>query len=445
MRNEMRMEKASFYTVRELAESDRIPDLYQVTKHLVFSSPATLAYNSPGAEGYGVKRAGLSIPQSVMLIVSPGCCGRNTSQISSMPRYRDRFFYLQMDETDLITGRHLKKIPGAVAEIVDFLKDKPKLVMICATCADALLGTDWERVCRKAEEESGVKVRPCYMYALTREGLRPPMVHVRQSLYSLLEERGKDKTAVNLLGFFSPVSEDWELFRYLKSALVQSIRQLSTCESYDEFLRMAEANFNIVLNQECRPAADDLAARLKIPYIELQRFYEPDRIHRQYGAFSKAADIVVEDEEDYHQARKALDTFTAANRDLHVSIGECVNADPFELALTLASRGLSVDEIFAPVNELSRWYLKKLSLISPDTRVFCSQSPSMLLYEEPEKEIDLAIGKDAAYYHPRAAHVFWNSDVQPFGYAAVRALVREIAQAVGSTMKSAVEEITVQA
>ena len=43
---------------------------------------------------------------------------------------------------------------------------------------DALLGTDMERVCHKAEEYAGVPVRPCYMYALTREGRKPPMVHV---------------------------------------------------------------------------------------------------------------------------------------------------------------------------------------------------------------------------------------------------------------------------
>ena len=119
--------QASCYTAGALAKEKKIPELYQVTKHLVFSSPATLAYNSPGAEGFGVKRAGLSIPESVMLIVSPGCCGRNTSQISDMPQYQNRFFYLQMDETDLVTGRHLKRIPQAVCEIAASLEKKPKL------------------------------------------------------------------------------------------------------------------------------------------------------------------------------------------------------------------------------------------------------------------------------------------------------------------------------
>ena len=52
------------------------------------------------------------------------------------------------------------------------LDKKPSVVMVCITCVDALLGTDMERVCRKAEEKAGLPVRPCYMYALTREGTK---------------------------------------------------------------------------------------------------------------------------------------------------------------------------------------------------------------------------------------------------------------------------------
>ena len=110
-----------------------------------------------------------------MLIVSPGCCGRNTAEITKIKGYEERFFYLEISETDLVTGRHLKVIPQAVAEIVESCRVQPSLVMICITCVDALLGTDMERVARKAETLVQIPVRPCYMYALTREGRRPPM------------------------------------------------------------------------------------------------------------------------------------------------------------------------------------------------------------------------------------------------------------------------------
>ena len=114
------MSRAYYCTVKELNElgKENIPDQFKSNMHLIYSSPATLAFNSPGAEGFGVKRAGLAIPDSIMLIVAPGCCGRNTSLISSMREYDNRFFYLMMDETDIVTGRHLKKIPKAVEETI---------------------------------------------------------------------------------------------------------------------------------------------------------------------------------------------------------------------------------------------------------------------------------------------------------------------------------------
>ena len=140
------MAKEAYYcTVKELNKlgRDAIPAQLRSNTHLIYSSPATLAFNSP--------RAGLAVPDSIMLIVAPGCCGRNTSLISSMREYDNRFFYLMMDETDIVTGRHLKKIPKAVEEICNCCEKRPSVVMICITCVDALLGTDMERVCRKPD------------------------------------------------------------------------------------------------------------------------------------------------------------------------------------------------------------------------------------------------------------------------------------------------------
>ncbi len=104
---------ARSFTAAELVQRgiENLPDELVSGRHLIYSSPATLAFNSPGAEGFGVKRAGLAIPGSVMLVVAPGCCGRNTSLISEIPGYEGRFFYLTMDETDIVTGRHLSRIP----------------------------------------------------------------------------------------------------------------------------------------------------------------------------------------------------------------------------------------------------------------------------------------------------------------------------------------------
>ena len=418
------MQEAYYCTVGELAQlgKDAIPPQLISNTHLIYSSPATLAFNSPGAEGFGVKRAGLAVPGSIMLIVAPGCCGRNTSMISSMREYHDRFFYLMMDETDIVTGRHLKKIPKAVKEICESVEKEPSVVMICITCVDALLGTDMERICRKATEEVGLPVRPCYMYALTREGRKPPMVHVRQSLYSLLEPKKKKGNVVNLLGFFSPLVDDCELYDLLRQAGVKTIHEISRCQDYDEYLTMAEANFNVVLHPEARFAAEDFHDRLKIPFIELTRLYQIDKIASQYRAFGAAIGAEFDDEKPRAQAQAAVDQFRENHPDASFAIGECMNGDSFELSLALVRYGFAVKEIYGTLTAENFIYLKQLAKLSPDTKVFSNLEPTMLYYDAADCGVNLTIGKDAGYYHPECPNVVWNQDRQPYGYAGVRRL-----------------------
>ena len=442
------MKKAYFCTAEELEQrgKDNLPKQFQSGEHLIYSSPATLAFNSPGAEGFGVKRAGLAVPGSIMLIVAPGCCGRNTSMISSMKEYNNRFFYLCMDETDIVTGRHLKKIPKAVASICESLEKKPSVVMICITCVDALLGTDMERVCRKAEEKAGLPVRPCYMYALTREGRKPPMVHVRQSLYSLLEPGRKKGNVVNLLGYFSPLVDDCELYTLLQEAGVKTIHEISRCEDFEEYKKMSEANFNLVLHPEARFAAEDFHGRLKIPFIELRRLYQIDKIGSQYQAFGAALGIEFHAEEQKKQAQEAIESFRKVCPDPVFAVGECANADPFELSLALVKYGFKVAEIYGTITGENFIYIRQLKKLSQQTKIFSNMEPTMLYYDPSESGVTLTIGKDACYYHPNTKGIHWNEERQPFGYAGVRRLFEALKQAVteqteGNVLQKQVEVI----
>ena len=415
---------AYYCTVEELQKRGRddIPEQFRSNTHLIYSSPATLAFNSPGAEGFGVKRAGLAIPDSIMLIVAPGCCGRNTSMISSMPQYEDRFFYLTMDETDIVTGRHLKKIPKAVEEICNCCEKRPSVVMICITCVDALLGTDMERVCRKAEEKVDIPVRPCYMYALTREGRKPPMVHVRQSLYSLLEPQKKKGNVVNLLGFFSPLVDDCEIYELLHQAGVKTIHEISRCKDYEEYQTMSQANFNLVLHPEARFAAEDFHDRLKIPFIELRRLYQTDKIENQYRALGQVLGVSFDQEVYKKAAEEAVERFREVCPDASFAVGECMNGDSFELALALVRYGFRVPEIYGTITAENFVYIRHLAALSPETKIFSNMEPTMLYYDPEKSGVNMTIGKDAGYYHPDQPNVIWNQDRQPYGYAGVTRL-----------------------
>lgn len=419
-----------YITAKELAEREKnnIPDELQSSKHLIYSSPATLAFNSPGAQGFGVKRAGLAIPGSVMLLVAPGCCGRNTMMLNELG-YAERFFYMLMDDTDIVTGRHLNKISKAVMEVVESLEEKPTAVMICITCVDALLGTDMERVCRKATEASGVPVFPCYMYALTREGRVPPMVSVRKTVYELLKKRKKKPAVVNLLGEFAPYADDIELYEILKNIGIRKVNEISRCKDFEEYLSMAEANFNLVLNPESRLAADDFQKRLGIPGIELTRLYQLDKIRRQYQLLGGALGISIDDEKWYEEARLAVEAVQKNHPNTVFAVGEWVNADAFELSLALLRYGFGVSEIYGTVTNENFVYIKKIAMLSPETKIFTNLSPTMLNYDCSESEATVTIGKDAGYYHPDAANIPWNEENKPFGYRGLKNLFLKIDQA----------------
>lgn len=415
-------------TVQDLVRrgKDRIPEELLSSEHLIYNSPAALAFNSPGAQGFGVKRAGLSIPGSIMLLIGPGCCGRNTTILGEQGGYQDRFYFYILDETDIVTGRHLQKIPQAVAEIVESRREKPSVVKLCMTCVDALLGTDMERVSRNAASVCGVPVVPCYMYALTREGRKPPMVDVRRALCSLLEKQPRHRRTVNLLGFFSPLQEDCELYPILRQMGLVRIQELSRCRNFDEYLAMSQANFNLILHPESWLAAQDMEKRLGIPSITLTRLYQVSQIHRQYMALSRALGSPIDDETWLEQARQAVDAIRTRFSGVTVAIGGMQNGNAYEMALALTRYGFIVREIYASLSPDDFVYLRHLAQWSPDTEVYSNLSPTMLYYEGASHPVDLTIGKDAAWYHGTAAHVNWDDDIQPFGYAGVLSLLRRI-------------------
>lgn len=425
-------------TVQELARrieehgAGGIPPELRTDAHLICNTPAAIDFNSPGAQGFGVKRAGLSVPGSIMLLVSPGCCGRNTAALSGSGHYGERFAYLALDEADIVTGSHLQRIPEAVRAFVASRRERPSVVMVCLTCADALLGTDMERVCRKAEAAAGVPVRPCYMYALTRESQCPPMQAVRETIYGLLQPRQKWARQANLLGFFTPVARDSELFSLLGQAGIRRAAELARCQTYEEFTSLAAANFNLVLSDEAMGAALALEKRLGIPAIRLRRLYETAKIAKQYQALAHILGIAPEDftaAEAREHAEQAADAFCQQyGRGAVLAIGSRLNANPFELALALVRRGLAVREILAVPSAADAFYLRKLAKCSPNTRIYSLLEPTMLCYRE-DRAVTLTLGADACLCHPHAKHVTWNDEEQPFGYQAVRTLFERMAAA----------------
>ena len=139
------------------------------------------------------------------------------------------------------------------------------------------------------------------------------------------------------------------------------------------------------------------------------------------------------------------DQFAAAHRDITIAVGSRLNANPFELALALVRAGLHVKEIYAVPSPADFFYIRRLAELSPATELYTNLSPSMLNYEETKHPADLALGADACYYHPHAAKVPWNDEIQPFGYQGVYDLFNRMSLALTETGNPAGDKKNVMA
>ena len=175
-------------------------------------------------------------------------------------------------------------------------------------------------------------------------------------------------------------------------------------------------------------AASALEARLKIPSIELTRLYQIDKIRSQYRALGQVLGVFFHDDADYQSAKEAVEVFRAEHPDAVFSVGECMNGDPFELALALTGYGFRVTEIFGTIQGENFGYLKRLAALSPDTRVYSNMEPTMLYYDPSDCPVTVSVGKDAGYYHTESPVLNWNSDIQPYGYAGLRRLMEALSE-----------------
>jgi nitrogenase molybdenum-cofactor synthesis protein NifE len=174
-----------------------------------------------------------------------------------------------------------------------------------------------------------------------------------------------------------------------------------------------------------------MSRELGIPYIELTRVYGIRQVALQYQALAQAAGITIDLADDKQEAEQAVFDLREKYPDLTFNIGECINADPFELALSLLRYGFKVDEIYATLAPEKFRYVAKIAELSPDTKIYCNMEPTMLYYDVSSSRAHISLGKDAAYYCPDIPNVAWNEDVQPFGFQGIKELMARIDRALG--------------
>lgn len=391
-------------------------------------------YVAPSTGGWGIVRGALAVPESVLLFVAPQACGRHGSVASVIGGYRNRLFYLDASESELVMGAHIERVEEMVDRIFKMLPTPPRAFFICATCVDDLLGSDFPGLCAQLSERYGIPFADAHMDPISKSSSAPPVLKLQRSIYGLLCAAGPattDQESVNVLGSFVPVDAESELYGVLARAGFPTVRQLPSCSTYDEYLQMRTSVKNILIKPFGRLACKDMKRVLGIPYQFVRMRYMPDAVAEQYDVLSSFLGVSL----DVSEARAACEAHLEEARGwlsgISIGVGANLNGSSFEIAALLASFGAHVRFVIADeVTPAERPFVDELARTDGQMPVYPATHPGLSLVRELPERVDVAIGFDAAKLSPGSRLMLLDSEVQPFGFETARYLVDGVRDAI---------------
>lgn len=372
---------------------------------------STLHYTSPAHGGWGVVRLAMMIPESYQLFVCPFACGRHGALGAIGHGLKDRLSYLYIDESDIVSGGYEDLIPEAVAELLENLEKRPKVLMIFVSCLDDLLGTDHESILAVLREQhEDVRFTFCHMNPITLDTDDPPPVNIRRKMYGLLEPSEGKQQQVNLIGNPVQIRQESELFAFLQALGIEAVNHIAQFQTYEAYQQMASAKWNLVIAPPAVRAARDMKDRLNIDFELAYANYREEDILDTYtrlmGKLADGRDVRFDLEPYRMNARQAVRIAKEAVRDRPIFIDYTAVLFPFAAARALCEEGFRVAGILAQtVCEAEKKHADWIFKHMPEIKVLNPLAHDIPTMIGEFQEDGIAIGFEAGYI-TRTRHVY---------------------------------------
>ncbi len=390
----------------------------------------TLHYTSPAHGGWGVIKIGMLVPESYQLFVCPFACGRHGSIGAAVEGLKDRLSYLYIDQSDIIDGYDdliVEKVPEYLRLIYP---RRPRVLFIFVSCLDDLIGTDHEAIIQRLSGiYDDIIFRFCHMNPISLDSSSPPPVTMQRNMYALLEADGEKRRAVNLIGNLDDISRESDLRAFLEHGGYE-VHHISEKKSFDEFRKMGNSAFNLVIAPQGVYPAKEMKERLGIPYVFLPVDYNPEMIDQSYKTLGDLLGIEgYSFREAEEQAYRSVENALYTVGDYPIAIDQAGVMRPFSAAKALLEQGFNV-----------RMILSHKALESEKAEaMWIEENHPEVAIEDPlshkrAKTRDIlpeciAIGAEGAYItgslHP--ADLTWDAGF--YGWNALQGLCRKIEEA----------------
>ncbi|MBQ9272107.1 MAG: nitrogenase [Mogibacterium sp.] len=384
-----------------------------------------LEYSSPARGTWNIVHTGMLVPQLHLVYVCAAGCLRGVVLTAAEMGAVDRFSSVVVRENDLLDGDMEDLIIDGVTDIINKLPKRPPAVMVHTSCIHHFTGTDIDMVYRELRSRfPDIDFADGYMNPIMRKsGLTPDQL-MRTSIYKFLRPCEEDRGTVSIIGSDIPTQPDSDLMQMLRRGGL-TVREITSCKTYEEYQRMAEAGVFISYYPDAAPGGDTLAERLSRKHFKLAFSFDYGEIDR---TFAELAELLEQEtgrsglartEEEIAQKRAeceaAAEETKALIGDTPVAIDYTFCPRPLGLAMLLLDHGFNVKKVYLDgVSGGDKATFEYLQKVFPDLELCPTVHVDMRFANtansaDPAPEADaenkgtsacgmLAIGQKAAYF-----------------------------------------------
>lgn len=411
---------------------DDLPDDF-TQKSRLLNLGKDMCYYSPATGGYGIVRVVLMVPETQALFVCPMGCARHgviASYYYKETRDRANAFFISEDQ--LVLGNHVDEAYKAGKELLE--DTHAKGISFIYTCADDLLGSDFDSIAHELEAHTQTPARVATMNPIRVETDRPPLVRAFETVYSYLDKaypqtpESTDFSLINLMGVYSNLDQESEIHALLKTH-GYVLKHVTDYTSFDAFQNLRNSKLNLIMGDAATKAALHMRDTFEISNLRFPLSLESSQIEENYQKLSQALDISLDYEAVKQKELKHIDDLLASNplKNKRVVIGNSHAYTPLELAALLTKWGARVEEVYTTSisrsDEVYLAWLKEhapyIHIIPPEARTACS-------LHERHLQADLALGLDASYYADTQEYVDLSFENPLFGFVGQRKLLERV-------------------
>ncbi len=397
-----------------------------------YNADIGLSYSSPARGVWNIVHIGTLVPESHQIFVCPTSCLRGVVLTTAEMGAMDQMSTITVGEDNILEGNMEEELHEGTRKILDSLPVKPRMVMIFTSCIHHFLAVNYQRVYRLLRQEyPDIDFVDCYMDPIMRR-TAPPDPTLRRQIYRVIGKADHDPSAVNFIGNEFTMTENCDLWLHLQQNNI-TVRDITACDTYDEFLRTAEGSVNFTFHNAAAKAGRDMELRLQQKWIAMRPSYDYDVIDADMRSASEAAGIPAPSKQEITENRKkteeAVKKALAVIGDTPVSVDHTAVDRPLEFALFLLEHGFQVESVYIDVFTEDKNIFERLQAEKPDLKICPSLNWNIRRAERGHEGKILAVGQKAAYFNDTDYFVNIIESEDMYGYAGIRRMMERMIRA----------------